>query len=65
MNEKKNSMIYWVGSLAGALLGVAIAHTLVERTTKQGTELKLSPQKGMQIGMSTIGFMKGLLDLFK
>ncbi|NMB62210.1 MAG: hypothetical protein GYA18_07715 [Chloroflexi bacterium] len=65
MNKKKNFVIYIIGGLAGALLGVAITHTLVERTTKQGAELKLSPQKGLQIGMTTIGFAKGLLDLFK
>ncbi len=65
MNENKNPLIYVIGGLAGALLGVAITHTLVEKTAKEGTELKLSPQKGLQLGMNTIGFIKGLLDLFK
>jgi hypothetical protein len=65
MTDKKNVPIYIIGGVAGALLGVGISHILVQSADKDNTSLELSPQKGLQIGINTIGFARGLLELLK
>ena len=65
MTEKKNVPIYIIGGVAGALLGIGISHILVQTTEKENTSLELSPQKGLQIGINTIGFVRSLLELLK
>ena len=63
MSEKKNITIYIIGGLAGALLGTGIAHFLVKSSEKDETSMQISPQQGMQIGITAIGFIRKLLDL--
>lgn len=65
MNNKQNAYLYILGGLAGALVGLGITHTLIKSTENSETPLQLSPQKGLQIGMNTIGFARSILDLFK
>ncbi|HAF62766.1 MAG TPA: hypothetical protein DCK95_10645 [Anaerolineaceae bacterium] len=65
MSDKKNTTVYIIGSLAGALLGVGVAHALVKSSDESETPLQISPQKGMQIGINTIGFVRKLLDLLQ
>jgi len=64
-NDKKNTNVYLIGGLAGALLGVGIAHVLLKTSEKDETSLQITPQKGMQIGITTVGFLRNLLDLLK
>jgi hypothetical protein len=63
MEDKNNSLIYVIGGVAGALLGVAIAHVLVKTSETEEKPIQLSPQKGLQIGLQTVGFARGLLNL--
>ncbi|RJQ42597.1 MAG: hypothetical protein C4545_04400 [Anaerolineaceae bacterium] len=65
MTDKKNLSIYVIGGLAGAFLGVAISHVLVKSSKSEENSIHLSPQKGLQIGINTIRFARGLLDLLK
>jgi hypothetical protein len=65
MSDKRKSSFYLIGGLAGALLGVGIAHVLLKTSENDETSLQLTPQKGMQIGITTVGFFRNLLDLLK
>lgn len=65
MEDKNNSLIYVIGGVAGALLGVVIAHALVKSSEIEEKPIQLSPQKGLQIGLQTVGFARGLLNLLK
>lgn len=65
MSDKKNSNVYLIGGLAGALLGVGIAHVLLKTSEEDKTSLQITPEKGVQIGITTVGFLRNLLDLLK
>ena len=65
MSDNKNTTVYIIGGFVGALLGVGVAHTLVKSSDESETPLQLSPEKGMQIGINTIGFIRKLLDLLQ
>ncbi|HOJ00933.1 MAG TPA: hypothetical protein PLL88_04885 [Anaerolineaceae bacterium] len=64
MEEKKNTnIIYLIGGVAGALLGVTIAHVLVRSSESKNKPIQLSAQQGLQIGLQTAGFARALLNL--
>jgi glycerol uptake facilitator-like aquaporin len=66
MEEKKdNSLIYIIGGVAGALLGVAVAHVLLKSSESDEKPLQITPQKGVQIGLHTANFIHGLLSLIR
>ncbi len=65
MEDKNNSLIYVIGGVAGALLGVVIAHALIKTAETEEKPIQLSPQKGVQIGLQTVSFARGLLNLLK
>ncbi|NMC29969.1 MAG: hypothetical protein GYA45_07860 [Pelolinea sp.] len=49
--------------MAGALLGVAVAHVLLKSSDADEKPLQITPQKGVQIGLHTANFIRGLLSL--
>ena len=63
MSENKKTTIYIIGGLVGALLGAGIAHVLVKTSENDETAMQISPQRGMEIGITTVGFIRKLLDL--
>ncbi len=65
MEDKNNSLIYVIGGVAGALLGVVIAHALIKTSETEEKPIQVSPQKGVQIGLQTVSFARGLLNLLK
>ena len=64
MNEKKNNAgLYIGGGILGALLGVITTHVLIRNYEEDKLQTSITPQKGLQIGMNTIGFIRNLFDI--
>ena len=65
MEEKNESWFYIIGGAAGALLGLAVAHYLVKSVDSDDKPVQINAQKGIQIGLHTINFAHGLLNLLR
>ena len=52
-----------VGGVLGALVGVGAALLLTKRAEAKGTQLSITPAKGVQLGVMLTGLLRGILSL--
>jgi len=65
MEEKNKSWIYIIGGAAGALVGLTVAHVLVKSSEYEEKPVKVSAQKGLQVGLQTVNFARILINLLR
>ena len=51
------------GGVLGALVGVGAALLLSKRAEQKGTQLSITPAKGVQLGVMLTGLLRGILSL--
>ena len=62
MTEKKsNSLLYFLGGIFGALIGLLTAYLLEKSAELEGDENILSSKKISKIGIGTISFLYALI----
>jgi nitrate reductase gamma subunit len=52
-----------IGGVLGALVGVGAAYLLTRRAVQKGTQLSITPQKGVQLGVLLAGLLRSILSL--
>ncbi len=52
-----------IGGVVGALVGVGAAFLLTKRAEQKGTQLSITPGKGVQLGVMVAGLMRSILTL--
>jgi hypothetical protein len=52
-----------VGGAVGALVGLGAAYLLTKRADQKGTQLAISPGKGVQLGVLLAGLLRSILSL--
>jgi hypothetical protein len=52
-----------VGGLVGALVGLGAAYLLTKRADQKGTQLAITPGKGVQLGVLLAGLLRSILSL--
>ncbi len=52
-----------IGGAVGALVGVGAAFLLTKRAEQKGTQLAITPVKGVQLGVMVAGLMRSILSL--
>jgi nitrate reductase gamma subunit len=52
-----------VGGVLGALVGLGAAYLLTKRADQKGTQLSLTPGKGVQLGVLLAGLLRSILSL--
>jgi hypothetical protein len=52
-----------VGGVLGALVGVGAAFLLTKRAEQKGTQLAVTPAKGVQLGVMIAGLLRSILSL--
>ncbi len=52
-----------IGGAVGALVGVGAAFLLTKRAEQKGTQLAITPGKGVQLGVMLAGLMRSILSL--
>jgi hypothetical protein len=52
-----------IGVVAGALLGGGAAFMLIKRSETSNTVPKVTPNQGIQVGMTVLGLFKQILGL--
>ncbi|MCS7010744.1 MAG: hypothetical protein N2049_04065 [Anaerolineales bacterium] len=52
-----------IGGLLGAVVGLGAAFLLIKRAEQKGTPLTLTPQKGVQLGVTIAGLLRSILSL--
>ncbi len=52
-----------IGGVVGALVGVGAAYLLSRRAEQQGSQLSITPQKGLQLGVLLAGLVRSILKL--
>lgn len=60
MNQNK---VLIVGTLIGAVTGLAAAMILQRRAQKTGTEISLSTGEGIQLGVMLMGLLRAISSL--
>ena len=53
----------FIGGAIGALVGVGAAFLLTKRAEQRGTQLAITPGKGVQLGVMLAGLMRSILSL--
>ena len=53
----------FVGGVLGALVGVGADYLLTRRAEQKGTQLSITPQKGVQLGVLLAGLLRSILSL--
>ena len=61
-NSQKSQALF-IGGVLGALLGVGAAYLLTRRAVQKGTQLSITPQKGVQLGVLLAGLLRSILSL--
>ena len=51
------------GGILGALVGVGAAFLLTRRAEQKGTQLSITPAKGVQLGVMITGLLRSILTL--
>jgi nitrate reductase gamma subunit len=51
------------GGILGALVGVGAAFLLTRRAEQKGTQLAITPAKGVQLGVMITGLLRSILTL--
>jgi hypothetical protein len=52
-----------VGGVVGALVGLGAAYLLTKRADQKGTQLAITPGKGVQLGVLLAGLLRSILSL--
>jgi nitrate reductase gamma subunit len=52
-----------IGGVLGALVGVGAAFLLTRRAEQKGTQLAVTPRKGMQLGVLLAGLLRSIVSL--
>jgi DMSO reductase anchor subunit len=52
-----------IGAVVGMLTGIGAAYLLTKRAEQNGTQLAISPGKGVQLGVMLAGLMRSILSL--
>jgi hypothetical protein len=52
-----------IGAVLGALVGVGAAFLLTRRAEQKGTQLAITPRKGMQLGVLLAGLLRSIVTL--
>jgi hypothetical protein len=52
-----------IGGVLGALVGLGGAYLLTKRAEQKGTQLAITPGKGMQLGVLLAGLLRSILSL--
>ena len=52
-----------IGGVLGMLAGLAGAYLLTKRAEQKGTQLSITPGKGVQLGVLMAGLMRSILSL--
>ncbi len=52
-----------VGGVLGALIGVGAALLLTKRAEQKGTQLTITPGKGVQLGVMLAGLLRSIMNL--
>jgi hypothetical protein len=52
-----------VGGVIGALVGLGAAFLLTKRAEQRGQPLKITPGKGVQLGVMITGLLRSILSL--
>ena len=52
-----------IGGVLGALVGLGGAYLLTKRAEQKGTQLAITPGKGVQLGVLLAGLMRSILSL--
>jgi len=58
---KRNALI--LGGLFGLVAGIIAAYLLIQRAEQSQSELKLSAQDGVKVGISVLSVLKQIADL--
>ena len=52
-----------IGGVLGALVGLGGAYLLTRRAEQKGTQLSITPVKGVQLGVLLAGLLRSILSL--
>lgn len=52
-----------IGGVLGALIGLGTAFLLTRRAEQNGTQLSITPSKGVQLGVLLAGLMRSIMNL--
>jgi hypothetical protein len=52
-----------IGGALGALVGIGAAYLLARRAEQAGTQLAISPRKGLQLGVLLAGLLRSIVSL--
>ena len=52
-----------IGGVLGMLVGLGGAYLLTKRAEQKGTQLSITPGKGVQLGVLLAGLMRSILSL--
>jgi nitrate reductase gamma subunit len=52
-----------IGGVLGMLVGLGGAYLLTKRAEQKGTQLAITPGKGVQVGVLLAGLMRSILSL--
>ena len=52
-----------IGGVLGMLVGLGGAYLLTKRAEQKGTQLSITPGKGVQLGVLMAGLMRSILSL--
>jgi hypothetical protein len=62
MNSEKGRVLA-IGALLGAVTGLATAYLLLQRSEKDGRELKISTGEGVRLGLLLLGLLRQVSEL--
>jgi nitrate reductase gamma subunit len=62
-NKVWKSQTLFIGGVLGALVGIGAAYLLTRRAEQKGTQLSITPQKGVQLGVLLAGLLRSILSL--
>jgi hypothetical protein len=52
-----------IGGVLGALIGLGAAFLLTRRAEQKGTQLSITPTKGVQLGVLLAGLLRSIMNL--
>jgi nitrate reductase gamma subunit len=52
-----------IGGVLGAVIGLGAAYLLAKRAEQKGTQLTITPGKGVQLGVLLAGLLRSVLSL--
>jgi nitrate reductase gamma subunit len=62
-NESWKIQTLVVGGVLGMLVGLGGAYLLTKRAEQKGTQLSITPGKGVQLGVLMAGLLRSILSL--